>query len=119
VIVVADRPADHYPPGAEVRLDVHVVSDLRRPIERARVVATLGAGRFGWEGDVPADSCVKVGTLEATLPADPGDLRLELALTAGDVCAGNAYDIRVAAGTAGGGDVRITSSPPGGGTIES
>ena len=107
VIVVADRPAEHYPPGAELRLAVHVVSDLRRPLEGARVVATLGADRFGWEGDVPADSCVKVGTLEATLPSTPGDLRLELALTAAGVCARNLYDLR------------ITSSPPGGGTIGS
>jgi len=50
---------------------------------------------------------VRVGAFEATLPLDAGELRLELALTAGDVCAHNAYDIR------------ITSSPPGGGTIGS
>ena len=86
---------------------MHVVSDLRKALDAARVVATVGTHRFGWEGDVPADSCVKVGTLEATLPSTPGDLRLELALTAAGVCARNLYDLR------------ITSSPPGGGTIGS
>ncbi len=105
VIVVADRPADRYAPGAELHLDVHVVSDLRRPLEGARVVAAVGSQRFGWVGDVPADSCVKVGTLTTTLPTAPGPVSVALELTAGDVHAENVYA------------TTITSSPPGGGRI--
>jgi beta-mannosidase len=97
VLVIADRPADHYPPGAEVRLGVHVVSDLRRPLERVRVVGSLGDHQFGWEGDVPADACVRVGTIHTTLPAVPGPLQLALALTAGAITAHNIYETSVVA----------------------
>jgi len=97
VVVIADRPADHYPPGADVRLDVHVVSDLRRPLERVRVAASLGAECWRWEGDVPADSCVRVGTVHATMPTDPGPLQLTLTLTADAVTARNVYETAVVA----------------------
>jgi len=91
VIVVADRPAERYLPGAELRLDVHVVSDLRHPLEAVRVLASLGDERFGWDGDVPADACVRVGTIRATAPTVPGPLRLTLTLTAGTLVAHNHY----------------------------
>ena len=91
VIVVADRPAERYLPGAELRLDVHVVSDLRHPLEAVRVLASLGDERFGWDGDVPADACVRVGTIRATAPTVPGPLRLALTLTAGTLVAHNHY----------------------------
>jgi beta-mannosidase len=72
VIVVADRPAPSYRRGNEVRLDVHVVSDLRTPIVGGRVRAELtwpGGTRSWWfEGDVDADSCTRVGTLHMALP---------------------------------------------------
>jgi len=95
VIVVAERPAASYPAGAEIRLDVHVVSDLRRPLAAARVVAVLGGERFGWEGDVPADACVRVGTITTTAPDAPGTLRLSLSLSAGEVRAENTYETQV------------------------
>ena len=95
VIVVADRPAERYGPGEEIRLDVHVVSDLRRPLPGARVVADFGRERFGWEGDIPADGCVRVGTIAMAAPPLPGPLRLWLSLTAEDVEAKNTYDTQV------------------------
>jgi hypothetical protein len=80
-----------------VRLDVHVVSDLRRPLEGVRVVAELAGERTGWEGDVPADACVRVGAIRATLPAAPGPVCLSLSLTAdnGAVTARNTYRTEV------------------------
>jgi beta-mannosidase len=103
VVVIADRPAASYPPGAPVRFDVHVVSDLRRPLAGARVTASLGAAPFAWEGDVPADSCTRVGTVRAELPAEPGPVHLSLALTAdgGAVTAHNSYVTEVVAQPAG------------------
>jgi beta-mannosidase len=97
VVVIADRPAASYPPGATVEWDVHVVSDLRRPLRAARVVADLNGERFGWEGDLPPDSCVRVGTVLATLPMSPGTVDLALSLTAddGSVTARNSYTTEV------------------------
>jgi beta-mannosidase len=99
VVVIADRPAASYPPGAAVHLDVHVVSDLRRPLPGARVTARLGTAPFTWEGDVPADACVRVGTVRAALPEAPGPVCLALALEAdgGSVTARNTYATEVVA----------------------
>jgi beta-mannosidase len=86
VIVVADRPAETYPPGATLALDVHAVSDLRHPlpeIEAAAVVAWPGGSRrFRWSGGIPADSCVRIGRVAATVPEDarPGPLTVNLLL---------------------------------------
>jgi beta-mannosidase len=84
VIVVADWLPATVEPGDELALDVHVVSDLRRPIEGATVVARLrwtGGDRvWRWRGDVAADACVRVGRVIAEVPAARGELRLELLL---------------------------------------
>ncbi len=72
VLVAADWPAPSYPPGAGLSLDVHVVNDLLEELAGAVVEARLawpGGGRkwlFG--GDVAANSCCFVGTLNCTLP---------------------------------------------------
>jgi beta-mannosidase len=72
VLVAADWPAPSYRPGGSVSLDVHVVNDLLDQLAGAVVEARLawpGGGRkwlFG--GDVPANSCSFVGTLNARLP---------------------------------------------------
>ncbi|HZQ88081.1 MAG TPA: hypothetical protein VFA83_24750 [Acidimicrobiales bacterium] len=97
VVVIADRPAASYPPGAAVEWDVHVVSDLRRPLAALRVTARLGRDRFGWEGDIAADSCARVGTVRAVLPVTAGPVELELSLTAddGQVSAHNTYTTEV------------------------
>lgn len=87
VVVVADRPAATYPPGAGLDLAVHVVSDLRVPLGEVTATATLtwpgGRRAWGWRGDVPADDCVLVGRVVADLPADaePGPLQVDLALS--------------------------------------
>src|SRR5690606_3094413 len=64
VIVVADRPPAVVAPGDKLALDVHVVSDLRVPLEGVDVTARLhwaGDERtWRWRGDIDADSCERV-----------------------------------------------------------
>jgi beta-mannosidase len=96
VIVVADRPAVSYAGGDLLDLDVHVVSDLRHQVASAVVTADLtwpGGGRsWRWEGDIPADSCVRVGTVGVELPARPGPLSLEVRVTGAGADAAARYD---------------------------
>jgi len=84
VIVVADRLAARYRPGDAVALDVHVVSDLRQPLDGCTVRAELawsgGSHRWGFVGEVPADTVVRVGTLSFMVPDAPGPLTLDLSL---------------------------------------
>jgi len=84
VIVVADRPAASYRPGSAMALDVHVVSDRRQLLEGCTVRAELawpgGSHRWGYVGDVPADTVVRVGTLSFMVPDAPGALTLGLRL---------------------------------------
>jgi beta-mannosidase len=95
LIVVADRPDAEYQPGDAIALDVHVVSDLRTAIPGVTVTARLGwrdgEHRWSWEGDVPADECIRVGTVQAVAPAVPGALTLDLELSADGVKAANSY----------------------------
>ncbi len=87
VIVVAERPAEHYAPGERIRLAVHVVSDRRVTLGEARVAATMSwpGGRRAWTfaGPVPADSCVQVGRVDVAVPGgtEAGPWQLELRLT--------------------------------------
>ena len=100
VIVVADRLAASYRPGAAVALDVHVVSDLRRPLAACAVHAGLtwpgGSHRWAFAGDVPADAVVRVGTLSFVVPDAPGPLTLDLRLE-GDAEAVAAYRSEIVA----------------------
>jgi beta-mannosidase len=84
VVVIADRLPAVVAPGDALALDVHVVSDLRVAVDDARVTARLewpgGCHEWRWAGDVPADSCVRVGTLQAVVPEADGPLRLDLEL---------------------------------------
>lgn len=87
VIVVADRlPA--VAPGEALALDVHVVSDRRAPIEgiTATACVTWTGGEHTWRfgGDVGADACVRVGTLQLVVPDAPGSLGLSLRLVGAD-----------------------------------
>lgn len=88
VVVVADALPAAVLPGEPLALDVHVVSDLRVPIDDATVVATLtwdgGEHVWRWRGRVPADACVRVGMVRAVAPAAPGPLALTAELTAGE-----------------------------------
>jgi hypothetical protein len=74
VIVVADRLPASVRPGDAFALDVHVVSDLRRPLTDLTCTATLswpgGAQRWRFAGSVPADACARIGTLQIEIPAD-------------------------------------------------
>src|SRR5262249_22297906 len=102
VIVVADRLPAAPQPGDPLALDVHVVSDLRRQLDGCVITAVLawrgGERTWRWGGDVPADSCVRVGTIELTVPNAPGPLSLHLTLD-GPVHATNAYGTSIASGS--------------------
>ncbi len=95
VIVVAERPPDLVSPGQLLELDVHVVNDLRHDVDPAVIDIRAGwAGgerRWRFGGAVPADDCVRVGTLEFEIPQTLGALTLDLELTAGDITAKNHY----------------------------
>jgi beta-mannosidase len=95
VIVVADRLPESVHPGDALALDLHVVSDRRDPLPGCTVTARLAwdGGQHEWQfiGDVDADSCVRVGTLQAVVPDATGPLTLELVLD-GPVKASNAYE---------------------------
>ena len=101
VIVTADRPAQSYSPGDQVDLDVHAVSDLREPLQDAVAKAVLSwpGGQRSWRfaGDIPADSCVRIGAISETLPTgtSAGPLQLELSLRWRNGEAVNAYESQV------------------------
>jgi beta-mannosidase len=102
VIVVADRPEVAYARGDAVALDVHVVSDLRTAIAGAVVTARLtGQGlthSWRWQGDIPADDCVRVGTVQFVADGSTGPLTLDLELQADGVKAANSYLSSIKAG---------------------
>jgi beta-mannosidase len=106
VIVVADRLPSTVAPGAALALDVHVVSDLRTPLDGARATATLawpgGTHVWRWTGTIDADACERVGTIQVVVPAPRADhpgppaltLDLELRLPTGEVVT-NEYEARI------------------------
>jgi beta-mannosidase len=102
VIVVADRPPAVVRPDQTLALDVHVVSDRREPligcVVTARRAWTGGAHEWRFAGDVDADACVRVGTVQAVVPRADGPLTLELLLD-GPVHATNAYGSRILTST--------------------
>jgi beta-mannosidase len=104
VIVVADRLAASVRPGDALALDVHVVSDLRTPLDGVVAHAHLswpgpgGEHEWRWQGDVPADDCVRVGTIQFVVPdaADGSELVLALETTGPAVArATNRYTTRI------------------------
>jgi beta-mannosidase len=108
VVVVADRLPAVVAPSQALALDVHVVSDLRESIVGAQVTARVAwtGGQHAWRfaGDVPADACVRVGTMQLMTPDESGPLTLDLRLRlpAGEVVV-NRYEAAVSARGAGGG----------------
>lgn len=84
VTVVCEAPPDVVAPGDALALDVHVVSDLRTAIDGAVVEATVwwtgGEHTWRWGGDIPADGCVRVGTIDLVVPDVPGPLTIDLAM---------------------------------------
>ena len=99
VMVIADRPPDFVAPGDDLRLDVHGVNDLRVDVDPAvvEVVASWGGGERRWRfgGVIPADDCVKVGTIALSIPDTLGALTFDLTLTSGDIKARNHYSTAV------------------------
>jgi beta-mannosidase len=99
VVVIADRPPDFVAAGDDLRLDVHAVSDLHVDVDPAviDVVASWAGGERRWRfgGVVPADECVKVGTISLSIPDTLGALTIDLTLTAGDIKATNRYSTAV------------------------
>ena len=93
VIVVADRLPATVAPGDTLALDVHVVNDLRTPIESARLHAHLrwsnGDHVWSYEGTAGADSVDRIATLQFVVPDAPGELWLDLTLEADNVAATN------------------------------
>ncbi len=93
VIVVADRLPAVVHPGDTLALDLHVVSDRRTDLTGS-VRAALrwndaGSGaadghEWHFAGDVAADACVRIGTVQFEVPEARGELVLELSGRVGD-----------------------------------
>jgi len=103
VIVVADRLPAEVTAGDALALDVHVVSDVRRVLEGAQCTATLrwagGQHTWMWGGDIPPDTCVRVGTAQFVVPDAAGDLWFDLTLEHDDVAVTNRYTAAITART--------------------
>ena len=99
VIVTADYPPDYVSPGDELGLSVHVVNDLRQPVQHAVVEATArwngGSRRWQFGGDIEADAVTRVGRLEMSVPDTLGVLRISLSLRFGDARVDNRYSTAV------------------------
>jgi beta-mannosidase len=102
VIVVATRPDESYNAADNLALDVHVISDRRDALPSVRTIATVtfadGSTHVqAWDGEVPADSCVRVGTITSTIPPVPGPVTVELRATGEGLDVTNQYVSRVLA----------------------
>jgi beta-mannosidase len=99
VIVIAERAPAMVLPGDAMALDVHVVSDRRVAVPDAVVSAVLswpgGSHGWRWEGEIPSDSCVRVGTIQLVVPDVAGPLVLDLDLVGDDAAASNRYESRI------------------------
>jgi beta-mannosidase len=99
VIVVADRLPEAVTAGQALALDVHVVSDLRVPLGDAEVTAHLewtgGSRTWRWRGDLPADACQRVGTVQIVVPEAPGPLALDLHCRHDGERVGNRYEATI------------------------
>jgi beta-mannosidase len=95
VIVVADALPPAVSGGDTVALDVHVVSDLRAPVEGAVVTAVMswpgGSHRWAWKGDVDADACTRIETISFVVPDGVTSLTLDLEFDSPAAKASNRY----------------------------
>jgi len=104
VLVVADRLPQFVESGSRLDIDVHVVNDLREPLDFAVVdaVASWPGGERRWRfgGEVPADDVVKVGRLRLDRweAGEAGEMELVLHLTAGGRSCHSSYRARVTTG---------------------
>lgn len=95
VIVVADRPPAYVTVGDTLDLAVHVVNDLRTPLDGAVVAATAswagGEQQWRFGGDIPADECIRAGRIRLEIPETLGALTIDLRLDSESVTATNRY----------------------------
>ena len=101
VIVTADRLPLSMRPGDQLRIALHVVSDLHRELENATFTATVESigdpQVWKFEGAIAADDCTLVGHITITAPFAEGPVVLDLTLVSGDVVATNRYHTTVLA----------------------
>lgn len=85
VIAIADQLPGHLHPGDRISPQIHVVSELRSTLEGARVSARIRTERTdtqrSWVGDVPADSCVRIGEVGIEAPDHSTALTLDLTVS--------------------------------------
>jgi len=95
IVVIGDMPPPVVTPGQRVAMAIHGVSDLRDDLGSVRVTARARLGAWvvekQWEGDLSADSCSYIGTLNFAVPKVTGALVIDLELEAADELATNRY----------------------------
>jgi beta-mannosidase len=88
VIVVVDRMPSAIEPGKRLSLAVHVVSDLRESIPAAEVEVTVSGPDLDqvqrFAGEIPADSCTRVGEIVLAVPERWGDVTVTAVVRGGD-----------------------------------
>ncbi len=81
--------------GDEIECAIHVINDLRTPLDDATVTVDVGfdddATTWTFGGSAPADSCVHVGTIRFTVPAHSSSLTARVQLTCTQTSAANRY----------------------------
>ena len=122
VIVVADRPPATVAPGEALALDVHVVSDLRVPIDAATVAPSCAgpAAPTGGAGRARSAPTSAAGSARcsSSSPTRPARSTSTLTLDAGDHSATNAYAATIAADLSDLTSVSAGSMPSGGPMVE-
>ena len=72
---------------------------VRTAVDDAEITAHLrwadGERTWRWRGDLPADACERVGTVQIVVPEVVGPLTLDLALGWTDGSADNRYEARI------------------------
>lgn len=95
VVVIADTPPTIITPGSHIAIDVHAVSDLRVRLEDVRATARATCGEWEhiqrWQGEIPADGCEHIGTLEFDVPGHTGLLLIDVELDTGEHVATNRF----------------------------
>ncbi len=99
VVVVAEPLPDWVNEGDRLRIDLHLVNDLREDIDFAVVDATAtwagGTQQWRFGGPVDADQVVKVGQIDLIVPDSLGELAIELRLRAGEITGTNRYSTAI------------------------
>lgn len=103
VIVVADRPPQHVHPGDFLVLGIHAINDSFISYNDMIVSAHLlyGSERrhvWTWQGDLPADGCVRVGSIEVEVPDIDDAIVIDLDLDGDGVSVRNRYGTWVVGG---------------------